>query len=171
MAINKKNNRHTTPPQTHIAFIVPRFKVIGSRHKSGTGNNQGRQQTTPCDNRCSNCKDSHSKINKFSSLVISVSPPLNNSVINPYQLSSVFQQSSISSHNTPRDNRCFNIKDSTSKSNELSSPVITVPHPLNDSLINPPHLSLVCQQSSSSSHNTTHELQYSSIPGWASPDP
>ena len=40
-----------TPPQNHIAFIMPSFKGIGSRHKSGTGNNQGRQQTTPRDNR------------------------------------------------------------------------------------------------------------------------
>ena len=32
---------------------------------------------------------------------------LNNSVINPYQMSSVHQQSSSSSQNTPRDNRCF----------------------------------------------------------------
>ena len=44
--MNKQNNRHTTPPQTHIAFIVPRPKGIGSRHKSGTGKNQGRQRTT-----------------------------------------------------------------------------------------------------------------------------
>ena len=44
MAINKQNNRHTIPPQTHISFIMPYFKGIGSRHKSGTGNNQGRQQ-------------------------------------------------------------------------------------------------------------------------------
>ena len=37
MAIDKQNNRHTTPPETHIEFIMPRFKGIGSRHKSGTG--------------------------------------------------------------------------------------------------------------------------------------
>ena len=51
LGINKQYNRHTTPPQTHIAFIVPRTKGIGSRHKSVTGNNQGKQQTTPCDNQ------------------------------------------------------------------------------------------------------------------------
>ena len=47
----KQNNKHTTPPQTHTAFIMPRFKGIVSRHKSGTGNNQGRQQTNPRDNQ------------------------------------------------------------------------------------------------------------------------
>ena len=49
MAINKKNNRHTTPPQAHIAFIMPRPKGIVSRHKSGTLNYQGRIQNTPRD--------------------------------------------------------------------------------------------------------------------------
>ena len=150
---------------------MPRPKGIGSRHKSGTGKNQGRQRTTPRDNRCFNCKDSHSKSNELSSPVIPVPPPLNNSVINPPQLSSVRQQSSRSSQNTPRDNRCFNSKESNSKSNEFSSLVIPVPPPLNDSVINPPQLSSVCQQSSISSHNTTHELQASSIPGRTSPDP
>ena len=43
--------------------------------------------------------------------------------------------------------------------------------PWNDSVINPTQLSLVRQQSSRSSHNTTHELQASSIPGRTSPDP
>ena len=43
--------------------------------------------------------------------------------------------------------------------------------PWNDSVINPTQLSSVRQQSSSSSHNTTHELQASSIPGRTSPDP
>ena len=57
------------------------------------------------------------------------------------------------------------------KRNELSSPVIPVRHPLNNSVINPPQLSLVHKQSSRSSHNTIHELQASSIPGWTSPDP
>ena len=47
----KKNNRHTTPPQTNIALIMPRPKGIDSRHKSGTGNNKGRKRTTPFDNR------------------------------------------------------------------------------------------------------------------------
>ena len=49
--------------------------------------------------------------------------------------------------------------------------VITVPHLLNESVINPPQLSSVSQHSSRYSHNTTHELQDSSIPGWTSPDP
>ena len=106
----------------------------------------------------------------MSSPVISVPPPLNNSVINPPQLSSVRQQSSRSSHNTPCDNRCFNSKDINSKSNEFSSLVITVPPPLNDSVIYPPQLSFVCQQSSSLLQNTTPELQNSSIPGRNSPD-
>ena len=41
----------TEPPQTYIAFIMPLPKGIGSYHRSGIGNNQGRQQTSPCDNR------------------------------------------------------------------------------------------------------------------------
>ena len=40
----------------------------------------------------------------------------------------------------------------------------------NDSVINPTQMYLVCQKSSSSSHNTTHELQASSIPSRTSPD-
>ena len=43
-------------------------------------------------------------------------------------------------------------------------------HPWNDSVINPTQLSSVRQQSFRSSHNTTHELQASSIPGRTSPD-
>ena len=117
MSINEQNNRHTTPPQTHIAFIIPRPKGIGSRHKSGTGNNQDKQIMTPHGNRCFNCKYIHSNSNVF------------------------------------------------------SSPVITVPLPLNSLVINPPHLSSVCQHLSSSSQNTTPELQASSIPGRTSPDP
>ena len=132
MAINKQNNRHTTPPQTHIAFTMPLPKGIVSRHKSGAGNNQGRQRTTPRDNRCFNCKDSHSKRNELSSPVISVSPPLNNLVINPPQLSSVGQHSYSSSQNTPLDNRCFNSKDSNSNKNEFPSPVIPMDTNLNN---------------------------------------
>ena len=49
--------------------------------------------------------------------------------------------------------------------------MIPVYTPLNNSVINPPQLSSVGQQSSSSSHNTTHELQASSILGRNSPDP
>ena len=93
MAINKQNNRHTTPLQTCISFIIPRPKGIGRPHISGTGNNQ------------------------------------------------------------------------------LSSVLIPVPPLLNDSIINPAQMSLFRERSSSSSHNTTHELQASSIPGRTSPDP
>ena len=143
---------------------MTRPKGIGSCQKSGTGINQGRQRTTPRYNRCFNFKDSHSNTNKFSSPVISVPTSLNNSVINPTQLSSVFQQSPKSSHNTPRDNQCLNSNHSNSNRNELSSPVIPMLPPWNDSVINPTQLSLVRQQSSSSSHNTTHELHASSIP-------
>ena len=103
--------------------------------------------------------------------MISVSPTLNNSVVNPPQLSSVCQQSSSSSHNNPHDNRCFNRKESNSKSNDLSSMVIPVPPPLNGSVVNPPQLSSIRQQWSSYSHNTTPESQYYSIPGRTSPDP
>ena len=46
-----------------------------------------------------------------------------------------------------------------------------MPPPLNDSVINPTQLSSVCQQSSRSSNNTTHELQASSILSWNPPDP
>ena len=103
--------------------------------------------------------------------MIYVSSTLNNSVINTPQISSVDQQSSSYSHNTPRDNVCFNSKEINSKINELSPLVIHVPPLLNNSVINPPQLSSVGQQSSRSSHNTTHELRASSIPGWISPDP
>ena len=103
--------------------------------------------------------------------MISVFPQFNNVFINPSQLSSIRQQSFKSSHNTPRDNRCFNIKDSNSKRNEFPSPVIPVPPTLNDSVINRTHLSSVRKQSSRSSHNSTHELQASSITGRTSPDP
>ena len=149
---------------------MPRPKGIGSRHKSGTGNKQGIKQTTPRDNLCFNRKDSHSNSNAFSLPVIPVPPPLNNSVINKSQFSLVCQQSSRSSQNTPRDNRCFNSKDINSNSNALSSPVIPVPPPLSDSVINPPQLSSVFQKSSISSQNTTPELQASSIAGRTSLD-
>ena len=56
--------------------------------------------------------------------VIYVYLPLNNSVINPPQLSSVFQQSSRSSPNSPRDNKCLDSNHINSKKNDLSSPVI-----------------------------------------------
>ena len=97
LAINKQNNRHTTPPQTNIEFIMPLPNFIVSLHKSGTWNNWGRQHITPRDNRCLNRKGSHSKRNELPSPVKPVPPPLNNSVINPPQLSSVHQHSSSSS--------------------------------------------------------------------------
>ena len=172
MAIEKQNNTHTISLQTHIVFIMPRSKKgLGRCHKSGTVNNQGRRQKTPRDNQGLNRNDCHSKSNELSLPVISVSLPLNNSVINQPQLSSVCQQSSRSSHNTPRDNQYRNSNHSKSNRNELSSPVIPMLPPWNDSVINLTNLSLVCQQSSSSSHNRTHELQASSIPNRTSPDP
>ena len=98
-------------------------------------------------------------------------PPLSNTVINPPQLSSVCQQSSISSHNTTRYNQYFNIKDSNSNSNDLLLPVIPVPNPLNYLVVNTPQLFSVTKQPSSSSHNTTHESKASSISVWISPYP
>ena len=56
---------------------------------------------------------------------------------------------------TPRDKRVFNSNNCHSKSNELSLPVISVSIPLNNLVINPPHLSSVCQQSSRYSPNST----------------
>ena len=149
---------------------MPHPKGVGSIHKIVSRNNQGRQQTTTRYNRCFNLNYIHSKRNEFSSLVIPVPSQLNNSVVNPPQLSSVRQQSSSSPHNTPRYNRCFNSKESHSKINYFSSPVIHVLPPFHDSVINPHQMSLVCQGSSRSSQNTTPELQASSIPGRTSPD-
>ena len=63
--LKNNNNSNTTTPQTHIAFIVPRLKGIGSHNKSGTWKNQGRQRTNTCDKWCFNSKDSHSKSNKL----------------------------------------------------------------------------------------------------------
>ena len=163
---------HTISPQTHILFVMPRSKKgLGRCHKSGTRNNQGRRRTTPRDNLGFIRKDLNSKSIEILLLVISVSLPLNNSVINPPQLSSVCQQSSRSSPNSPRDNKCLNSNHMNSKSNELSSPVIPKLPPCNDPFINPTQLSSVRQHSSIYSPNTTHELQASSIPGRTSPDP
>ena len=103
--------------------------------------------------------------------VTSLSLLLNNSVINPPQLSLVFQQSSRYSPNSPRYNKCLDRNQSNSKRNELSSPVIPMLSPWNDQFINSTQLSSVCQHSSRSSPNTMHELQDSSIPGRTSPDP
>ena len=118
MAIDKWNIRHRISLQTHILFVMPRSKKnIGRCHKSGTGNNQGRRQTTPRDNRGFNRNDCHSKSIKMSLPVIYFSLPLNNSVINPPQLSSVCHQSSRSSHNSPHDNECLDGNHINSKSN------------------------------------------------------
>ena len=151
---------------------MPRSKKgLGRCHKSGTGKNQGRRQTTPCNNRGFNYNNCHSKSIEMSLPVISVSLPLNNLVINSPQLSSVCQQSSRSLPNSPRDNKCLDSNHINSKSNELLSPVISTLPSWNYPFINPTQLSSVCQQSSRSSPNTTHELQASSIPGRTSPDP
>ena len=50
--------------------------------------------------------------------------------------------------------RFFNCNDCCSKSIDISLPVIYVSLPLNNSVTNPPQLSLVCQQSSRSSPNS-----------------
>ena len=151
---------------------MPRFKKgLGRCHKSGTGNNQGKRRTTPRDNRSFNRNDCHSKSIEMSLPVISVSLPLNNLVINPAHMSSVCQQSSRSSHNSPRDKKFLDSNNINSNNNELSSPVIPTLTPWNDPSINPTQLSSVRQQSFRSSPNTTHELQASSIPGRTSPDP
>ena len=61
---------------------MPRSKKGLERcHKSGTGNNKGRPQTTNCDNRGFIRKDYHSKSIEMSLPVIYVSIPLNNAVI------------------------------------------------------------------------------------------
>ena len=103
--------------------------------------------------------------------MIPVPTLLNYWVINPHHLSLVFQQSFISSNNTPCDNRWFTYMESHANINELFLPVIPVPPPLNDSVINLPQLSSVSQQTSSSSHNTSPESEASSIPGRNSSDP
>ena len=98
---------------------MPRSKKgLGRCHKSGTGNNQGRRQTTHHDKQGFNRKDCHSKSIEISLPVISVSLPLNNLVINPPQLSSVCKQSSRSSHNIPHDNECLDSNHINSKSND-----------------------------------------------------
>ena len=138
---------HTISPQTHILFIMPRSKKgLGRWHKSGTGNNQGSRQTTPHDNRGSNRNDCHSKSTETSLPAISVSLPLNNSVINPPQLYLVCQQSSRSSPNIPRYNKCLDINHINSKSNELLSPVITMLPSWNDPFNNPTQMSSVRQE-------------------------
>ena len=93
-------------------------KGLGRCHKSGTRKNQGRPRTTPRDNRGFNHNDCHSKSIEMSLSVISVYLPLNNSVANPPQMSSVCQQSYRSSHNSHYDKKCLNINHINSKSND-----------------------------------------------------
>ena len=50
--------------------------------------------------------------------MISISLPLNNSVINPPQLSSVCHHSSRSSHSSPHENECLDSNHINSKSND-----------------------------------------------------
>ena len=133
-------------------------KGLGRCHKIGTGNNQVRRRTTPRDNRGFNCNDCHSKSINVSLTVISVSIPLNNSVINPPQLSSVCQQSSRSSHSIPRDNKCLDRNHINSKINELSSLVIPTLPPWNNPFNNPPQLSLFVN-----SHPALHLTQLISL--------
>ena len=109
-AINKQNTMHTTPPQNHIAFIMPRPINIDSHHTY--------------DNQWFHCKYSHSKSNDFSSLVIPVPLPFNYSVINPPQLSSACQQSYSSSENTTPDSQASSIPVCTS-----ADPSNTMPPP------------------------------------------
>ena len=98
---------------------MPRSKKgLGRCHKSGTRNNQGRWQTTPCDNQGFNCKDCHSKSIEMSLPVISVYLPLNTFVINPPQLSSVCHQSSRSSPSSPHENECLDSNHIKSNSND-----------------------------------------------------
>ena len=119
MAIDKLNIRHRISPKTHILFVMPRPKKgLGRCHKSGTGNNQGRRRTTPRDNRGFNRNDCHSKSIEMSLPVIYVSLPLNNQVTNLPQLSSVCQQSSKTSHNSPHDNEYLDSNHINSKSND-----------------------------------------------------
>ena len=93
-------------------------KDIGRCLKSGTGNNQGRRRTTPRDNRGFNRNEFRSKSIEMSLPVISFSLPLNNSVINPHQLSSVCHQSYRSSHNSPHENECLDSNHINSQSND-----------------------------------------------------
>ena len=133
----------------HLSCHVPR-RVLGGATKVEPGTIRvGSEQLLALAGAVS-CNDCHPKSIKMSLPVIYVSLPLNNSVINPPQLSLVCQHS---------------------KSNEFSSLVIPLLPPWNDPFINPTQLSSVRQQSSSSSHNTTHDLQASSIPGQTSPYP
>ena len=86
----------------YFIFQLPRSnKGLGRWHKSGTGNNRGRPRTTPRNNQVSNRNDYHSKSIKTSLTAISVYLPMNNSVINPPQMSSVCQQLSRSQNKTP----------------------------------------------------------------------
>ena len=151
-----KYQAHNITTNSYFIRHATSKKGVGRCHKSVTGNNQGRRRTTPRDNRGFNRNGYHSKSIGMSLPVISVSLPLNHSVINPPQLSSVCQQSSRSSHNCPHVKKCLYRNHINSKSNELSSPVIPKLPPWNYPWINPTQLSSVCQQSSRSSPNTMH---------------
>ena len=142
---------------------MPRSKKgLGRCHKNGIRNNQGRRITTPCDNRGFNRNDCHSKSIEMSLPLILVS--------NPPQMYSIYQQSSRSSPNSHHDNKWLDSNHINSKSNDLLSPGIPTLPPWNFPFINPTQLFMVRQQSYSSSPNTTHDLQASSLPGWTSPD-
>ena len=72
----------------------------------------------------------------MSLLVISVSLPLNNSVINPPQLSSVCQQSSRSSPKSPRDKKCLDSNHITQRAMScLHWLYVSFPHGMIHSLI------------------------------------
>ena len=145
-SVNVRQSQRVSP-QTHILFFMLHSKkVLGRCHKSGNGNNQERRRTTPRDNRGFNRIYCQSKSIEMSLPVIYVSLPLNNSVINPPQLSSVCQNSSMTSPNSSRDNKCLDSNQINSKKNELSSPVIPKLSPWNDPFINPTQLSLLRQQ-------------------------
>ena len=98
---------------------MPRSKKgLGRCHKSGTGNNQGRPQTNVRIYRGFIRKNYHSKSIEMSLPVIYFSLPLNNTVINPPQLSSVCHQLSRSSHSSPHENECLDSNHIKSKSND-----------------------------------------------------
>ena len=98
---------------------MPRSKKgLGGCHKIGTGNNQGRPRTTVSVYWGFIRKEYHSKSIEMSLPVIYVSITLNNSVINPPQLSLVCHQSSRSSHRSPHENECLDSNHIKSKGND-----------------------------------------------------
>ena len=125
MAIDKKiiGTQHQHKLILHSSFHVQRVLVVATKVEQGTI--RGRQQKNPRDNQCFNSKDSHSKINKFLSPVISVSPPLNNSFIIPRPKGIGSRHNSVTGKNqgrqqtTPCYNCCFNRKDVNSNINDF----------------------------------------------------